>query len=1167
MPPFVSRKREHSPAAQSSSKRVETGKPARKASRFKPSLFDTADAPSQTARSAEETKKYLESLDKEEDSDELSDIDSDEFEDVTPAAKRLKTANDGDQDEGEEDEAMDWEDAIPANQEQAEPAIGDIDISMKDDGTGYVEPLVSLATGKKAPSKRERQIRMLTHCLHVQSLLWHNTVRNSWLNDKEVQKTLVDHLSEGVKREVKRWREGMGMLNAEELAAKKREAARKNAKGKKKGKGRERDWGSDATHAEPGVPNLSQGDPLLRLLKVLTAYWRKRFTVTAPGLRKKGYMPLRRLRDDIRDWEKDHGDVEEFGERIESREAFRELAKKCEGSRDVGAQLFVALLRGLGLETRMVANLQPVGLGTSKAEEADPKRTKKEKKADLKAAEKADADEAKADLKKNAQSNGRKPAAKKSSRGSNAKPISLDASDSDSDLSDPPSETETKEAKGGASTRSSTQKPTRANGTTLSTPHDSDSSPTVSDAVVEIPDDDDDDLSIIEITPATPTKKPNKKYDRDMAFPTYWTEVLSSVSNRYIPVDPIVLSTIASNDELLQTFEPRGKKADKAKQVIAYTIAFSSDGSAKDVTVRYLKKHQMPGKTKGQRMYPEKVPVYNKRGKVKKYEDYDWFRTVMSIYDRPEAKRTAADDLEEQTDLKVFKPAKEAKEVDKESLQWYKQSAEFVLELHLRREEALLPGSESVKTFTAGKGEKAKTHDVFRREDVVTCKTVESWHKDGRAVKIGEQPIKYVPTRAVTLIRKREIEQSLQETGKKAMQGLYSEAQTEWIVPDPIGPDGKIPKNAYGNMDVYVPTMVPRGAVHLPLKGSAKICRKLQIDYAEACTGFEFGKQRAVPVLTGVVVAEEHEDLVTDAWRTEQVEIKRKEDTKRTGVALGCWRKFLMGLRIVERMRVEYQDAGGEESNPFVRRAKKDAGDVDAGDFEEAESGGFFRPGHEEEEVLQHRAKTTAVGDDDDHGAGGFLVESEDDTADVDMDAGGGGFLVEDLADGSGRHSTSATTPMSLQDMHKTASDDEDEKEEESASPPPKQVKKTAASKVTPRGRATAKPKAKPRSKKKSAPPLADDEESSLSDALSEAEMKIYQSPRVVVKKHQPATGRQHSTGTAMKRTPVRSQYFERSGSEDDEDDDGEESSDGDGEEVEIVKPRKTTARTRAGRA
>lgn len=65
-------------------------------------------------------------------------------------------------------------------------------------------------------------------------------------------------------------------------------------------------------------------------------------------------------------------------------------------------------------------------------------------------------------------------------------------------------------------------------------------------------------------------------------------------------------------------------------------------------------------------------------------------------------------------------------------------------------------------------------------------------------------------------------------------------------------------------VDCYVPTMVPKGAVHIKLKNTVKICKRLDIDFAEAVTGFEFGKQRAVPIVTGVVVAEEDEHAVID---------------------------------------------------------------------------------------------------------------------------------------------------------------------------------------------------------------------------------------------------------------------------------------------------------------
>ena len=1146
MPPFGYRKRQRSasPAPTPPPKRKVVATAKTSAKKGKPTLFETADAPSQRKETLQENKKFLDDLDDEEESS-LSDVESDDFEDVPPA-KRRRTGPSrahAEQDEDEDEDEMDWEDAIPAASSSAhatpsasktEDEIGDISVSMNEDGS-YIQPLVSGATGKKGPSKRERQIRVQTHCLHVMALIWHNTVRNSWLNDKEVQKILVDSLPDGVQREVKKWKDVMRNMNGENVGdIEKSSGTKSKGKGKQVKKTRKsegRDWNNAAESQEATDAQASHA--LLRLLKILTAYWRKRFTVTAPGLRKQGYKDLRRLRNEIKAWEKDHNDVTEHGERVQNIEEFKKLAKKCEGSRDTGNQLFVALLRGLGLEVRMVANLQPAGFGWSKAEEAD---SKKDKKSDdnVEVVDLESEDEVKSTLSK-ASSSTKKSKSKakqekpkrRSSRGNKADPIDLD--DSDSPLSSPPSEG-------------------------------------------ELTDDDDDALSVIDVTPSK--KKSGRKYDRDLAFPTYWTEVCDPISHKYYPIDPIVLSTIASNDELLQTFEPRGKKAEKAKQVMCYTIAYSADGTAKDVTIRYLKRHQLPGKTKGVRMPVERVPIYNRKGKVRKYEDYDWFRTLISIYDRPEGKRKLADDLEDQTDLKPFKAEKQEKTVEKESLQGYKQSADFVLETHLRREEALLPGAQPVKTFTTGKGDKATEHPVYRRSDIALCKTVESWHKEGRAIRMGEQPLKYVPMRAVTLVRKREMEDAQRETGEKLKQGLYSEAQTDWIIPPPIR-NGVIPKNAFGNMDVYVPTMVPEGAVHLPLKGTAKLCRKLEIDYAEACTGFEFGKQRAVPILTGVVVAEEHEQLVLDAWREQRKEDKRKEDTKRTATALHWWRKMLLGLRVLERMRVEYADAGGkgEEMNPFVRKAEREGRGrqvVTLDDDEDVEDGagggGFLLPGGEDEAEPSRQ---------NDNSGGGFLVEDEkEDTA------SGGGFLIEetgtDMPNGPPKYHV-PITPVSLQSMHKTMDGAADSEDEETSGSFTKTTKKGRNEKKKSNGR----DKMKSTGRKKIV--LSEDDETSLSElsdsldsAPNESEdnsetdevptlapqrgnYKVKNtSPQVLVSPAKTITPSTLSKNTraAKKSTPVRSPYFDHSAQEED---DGESDDD-----VEVVKPRQTTARTRS---
>ena len=924
MPPFIPRKR-----------RLSTPPPDATASKSgkKPSLFDTVDKPSPST-SLQDNKSFLDHLNGSESESTLSDVSSDEFADAlsNPSPKRRKVVH-----EEEEDDQVEWEDAVQAGITPAAstPAaeIGDLELTL-DTNTRMVS-LTDLLKQKKGPSKLERKIRVATHCMHVQFLLFHNLVRSGWACDKEAQSILVRQLPAGVKKEVDKWRAASG-LSPDTVAEAKKAVPHKGRKGKKAAQNdrNQRDWGRPAERQERGAPNMSRGDPLIRLLKVLAAYWKKRFTITAPCLRKQGYKPPKAVEEEIISWKSGKHKQEEHGERVRDVQHFRSLAKTCEGSRDVGAQLFTALIRGLGLEARLVVSIQPAGFGWSKNEDALTKKKKAtdgqalngNRESDSNEESEAEVGSAKKDVvgkQKPKSKTPRRVESKKRSRGVKDAPIDLSSGSDSDDLES-----------------------------------------------------DEDEASVIDVTPSTPRKRPNINYDRDMPFPTYWTEVISPITNLVHPVDPLVLTlAVVTCPEQLHQFESRGAKADKAKQVFAYVIAYSSDGTAKDVTTRYLKKHIWPGRTKGVRLPIEKVPVHNRRGKIKYYEDYDWFKSVMSGYKRTDKMRTVVDDLEEAKELKPVIAEKKEPKPSEETLQGYKNSAEFVLERHLRREEALRPEAKPVKTFTTGKGDSAKEEPVFRREDVEVCRTGESWHKEGRAIKAGEVPMKMVPIRAVTLTRKREVEEAERDTGEKLKQGLYSWDQTDWIIPPPIE-NGVIPKNAYGNIDCFVPTMVPEGAVHIPLRRTMNICKRLGVDYAEAVTGFEFGNKRAVPVITGVVVAEAHEHAVIDIWEKEEEERRIKEEGKREKVALATWRKWLMGLRIIQRVREEYgQDADAhmkEEMNPFTNQNKKKKSsradahneskqteDVDStahedmgGGFlaeDDFEGGGFLPEGHEEE--------------------------------------------------------------------------------------------------------------------------------------------------------------------------------------------------------------------------
>jgi len=960
MPPFLPRKRLRSVSPEAGPSKPppkNSGKAKVSASTTprKPTLFDDLDAGTGSKRSAEHKKAILEKLAaSDDDESSLSSLSDEEFEDV-PAAKRQKTNEDSDDEDGD----VEFEDVEtnPVPRPAGPEPSGDLELTLtKETRVSITNPFGT----KKGPSKIERGIRVGTHQAHVQLLMFHNAVRNAWCCDKELQEILVKHLSPTVVQEVEKWRRNSGIVlksndKKEETPKGKGNGKAKAAKGKNTEPRNQRDWGEPAQRLAEGQVNMSSGDPILRLLRVLISFWKQRFRISAPGLRKLGYMSLQRLDEEIKSFRDDEHDPERHGERIRNLDEFRERAKAMEGSRDVGSQLFTALLRGLGIEARLVANLQPVGFGWSQVEEAVEKNPRILK----------------------------KPKTTTASEDS-----SIDTSSSEEEVQPKPQ----KKGKGKAGTKAAAKTPKPAPKAGRRTSRASG----LKDAPISLSDSEDvesDEDSVIDVTPAKRTGQPSLPYDKDLIHPHYWAEVLSQITNTYIPVDPIVLQIVATSDKLLERFETRGAKSEKAKQVTAYIIGHSSDGTAKDVTTRYLKRHVWPGRTKGNRFPVEKVPIYNRHGKVKRYEQKDWFKQVMSGYVRgsKSCPRTEIDDHEEATDLKPVKPEKKEVEEGKETLQYYKSSPEFILERHFKREEALLPNAKHVKMFTVkGKGETSTEEKVYHRKDVVNCKTMETWHKEGRAPKPGEQPLKRVPYRAATTNRRRELAEAENASGEKILQGLYSRDQTDWIIPPPIE-NGVIPKNSFGNIDLYVDSMLPAGAVHIPARGTVKICKRLGIDYAEAVVGFEFGHRMAVPVINGVVVAEEHYDTMMEEWHKDEAERVRKEDEKARKLVLQTWRKMLMGLRIVERVNEEFgaADANADVLNPWISKKKKNAAeDIEAeaqkrimDQNDEDMAGGFLPEGFDAEEPDDHHRKAffpVAHEEDEDDAGGGFVVEGHD---------------------------------------------------------------------------------------------------------------------------------------------------------------------------------------------
>lgn len=210
-----------------------------------------------------------------------------------------------------------------------------------------------IGSKNKGASAQQRRIRAVTHCLHVQFLLFHGAVRNRWICDSELHAILLSHLTPGIMRGVEKFQTREGKKTGKEAAAK------------------------DAI------------DPILELLGTLIHWWKKKFTVETPGMRKNGYKTLSQFQDEKeqegekfrlttgnrgRDSQETYTLFMNQGEKVDKLESFRELAKDCKGSRDTGAVLFTALLRAIGLEARMVFSLQPLGFGFTERENFTGKR-------------------------------------------------------------------------------------------------------------------------------------------------------------------------------------------------------------------------------------------------------------------------------------------------------------------------------------------------------------------------------------------------------------------------------------------------------------------------------------------------------------------------------------------------------------------------------------------------------------------------------------------------------------------------------------------------------------------------------------------------------------------------------------------------------------------------
>ncbi|CDR99787.1 hypothetical protein, partial [Sporisorium scitamineum] len=420
------------------------------------------------------------------------------------------------------------------------------------------------------------------------------------------------------------------------------------------------------------------------------------------------------------------------------------------------------------------------------------------------------------------------------------------------------------------------------------------------------------------------------------APPTMWVEVFSKPYQKWITVDPVRSMIRPSGNRHMEppAFDRQNK--------LVYVVAFEEDGYARDVTARYTK-------TLNSRVSRLRPPT-----RVKGEEDW-WTRVVRSIHRPQKLDRDAMEDAELQDNS--------SREPMPSSMNGFKDHPVYFLEKFLKRDEVVFPRRQ-IATFQGT--------PVFSKSDVQTLRSSRQWYNEGRVVKDGEVALKFVKSRGYTLANKRAEEQARLEGREAAQEGLYAEFQTKLYVPPPVGPNGVIPTNGFGNIDLFVPSMLPAGAVHLPFSGVAKVAKKLGVPYAEAITGFEFRKQRGMPKITGIIVAQQNAELVEEAFWQQEQQDALKQQTKKMERAMKNWRKLINAVRIARRVKEQYGDKMVKKDG-----GSKKAGKGDGDEREQEEKSRFFAP-KQVPELPQEGDLNAAAADD---------ATAEDFNVDVPMDS------------------------------------------------------------------------------------------------------------------------------------------------------------------------------------
>lgn len=437
--------------------------------------------------------------------------------------------------------------------------------------------------------------------------------------------------------------------------------------------------------------------------------------------------------------------------------------------------------------------------------------------------------------------------------------------------------------------------------------------------------------------PEQPDLHPNhvKNGDSDLLYPYFWTEVVNPLDDS----DIFVVDALCSHEEKkqFQRLKRYTRRAVKKSTIghyytgifspvsdqlnvmvpMQYVVSIDSGGLMMDASPRYMANisyryfHKLDLRTDAGRsamLFQSLLRIFNTR---KTYSDADNAElgtlslVALQNYDIP-------------TTFSAMK-----------------RNANLVTPGTLRYNEALdYANTESIGSVSLldKRSGKQKSAPLYFKHAVFLGRSQQQWKFLGRSVRPEEEALPIKTTSALqprSMLRKRQMGTNLLGITQKTQTPLYGFHQTCPYIKKTVFLDENgrkaLPRNEYGNIEVFGPNMVPDGCVWVDLSSievilmnhnrgsfrSVSVAEK--IEYVPVVVGFSFRTKigRAIPVKRGVMVLKEQEVAAKKAWLYGKLTMDRKAGELQALRALQGWNSVLRRLRVRRALAERY---GGVET-------------------------------------------------------------------------------------------------------------------------------------------------------------------------------------------------------------------------------------------------------------